>query len=55
MFVALPIISISYDNIVLTRVITEMWKHDEITTVKFDRPGNEQTCYEQANSIARLA
>ncbi len=26
----------TYDNIVLTEVIAEVWEHDEMTTTKFD-------------------
>lgn len=39
-FVALAIVSISYDDIVITKVITDSWEKSNITTMKSNRAGN---------------
>lgn len=37
---ALALISISYDNTELTKLMSEIWEHDNITTTKSDGARN---------------
>lgn len=39
-FMVLAIISVGYDNMVLTKAIDEFWEHGNITTMKSNRAKN---------------